>query len=502
MIVETLPLTVVGIIILAAIFISILAKKAGLNPVLGYILAGFLLGPFFLGFLQPTDPLMAGFAEIGLFILLFYLGLELSLKSFLKAGAATLGLAFIDMIASTGLGFLIMFLFGFSPLFSIIVGFMLFSTSTAIIAKFAIDKKLLHFPPAQLAISILILQDFLGILLLVFITSASVAGSAGFGLTLVALVFAVSSFFAVHYLSARVGKWLINNGYGHTEVTLYALGVGLVVATLGVLLGLSSALGAYFAGFALAETPSGTKIKDDVNFMRDFFLVFFFVAFGTTIFFDAAAKAIILPPLNQLLLLGGVALLLVIAAFIAHLVSTGVFGPLFGLSRHDSSITAILLLPLGEFVVIIATVASKVLKGPESGFVSVIGFMLIAISVIIFQPLYDRIDFVRNLTSKLPEFFKIKKPVTRLKPHVPYTISLLKTIALNAFILLSFAAMAVLLYEQLPRFGVPIIYSRELTTFIVFGFFAALPFFRMVKALKRLTAYVIKGVGASLKSFE
>ena len=303
---EVLPLTIIGIIIIIAIALSILVKKLNLNPVLGFIIAGFLLGPFALGFLHPTDALVVGFGEIGLFILLFYLGLELSLKDFIAAGSAAFGLALIDMAALIGLGFAITYLMGFSLLFSIIVGFMLFSTSTAIVAKFAIDRGIIKQYPVRLAISILILQDFLGILLLVFVTSLSATGSTAY-LALTALVFAVAAFFAVYQLSQAVENWLTKNGFGHVEMSLYALGIGMVVATLGSVLGLSTALGAYFAGFALAETRAGHKIKSDINFLRDFFLVFFFVSFGTTIFFSKAANAIVLPSPETLMFFGMVA---------------------------------------------------------------------------------------------------------------------------------------------------------------------------------------------------
>lgn len=489
---ETMPMTVIGIIILVAIGISVIVKKFGQNPVLGYILAGFLLGPFFLGYLRPEDPLVAGFGELGLFILLFYLGLELSLGDFLKAGSASFGLALVDMLLSAGVGVLIMFALGYTLITSIIVGFMLFSTSTAVVAKFAIDRGLLKDMPTQLAISILILQDFLGILLLVFITQMSKA-SAGIELALTALVFAVSAFFAIHYLSQRVGNWLIKNGYGHTEVTLYALGVGLLVSTVGVLLGLSSALGAYFAGFALAETPSGGKIKRDVNFMRDFFLVFFFVVFGTTIFYNSAAQAVVLPAPHELLLLGGIALLLAIVALAAHSIVLAILGPLFGLSKHDSSATSILLLPLGEFVVIIATVSATVLPAAEGSIVSALAFLLIAISVIAFQPLYDRIELHRKVMAFVPEFFKLKHAESGLKPHTPHTVSLLRKFALNGFVVLCFAWMTFLLYQELPRFGVPIIYSREATAVLAFIFFAVVPFTRAVSAAGKLLGQAMHG---------
>ncbi|MBI2530414.1 MAG: cation:proton antiporter [Candidatus Diapherotrites archaeon] len=488
---EVLPLTTIGIIIVIAIALSILVKKLNLNPVLGFIIAGFLLGPFALGFLHPTEALVVGFGEIGLFILLFYLGLELSLKDFIAAGSAAFGLALIDMAALIGIGIAVAYLFGFSILFSVIVGFMLFSTSTAIVAKFAIDKGIIKQYPVRLAISILILQDFLGILLLVFVTSLSAAGSTLY-LALTALVFAVAAFFAVYQLSQAVEKWLAKNGFGHVEMSLYALGIGMVVATLGSVLGLSTALGAYFAGFALAETRAGHKIKSDINFLRDFFLVFFFVSFGTTIFFSKAANSIIIPSFEALAFLGAIALILAIGIIAVNGVIFNIFGPLFRLARKDAAITALLLVPLGEFVVIIANSASQVLPGIESGYISVMGFLLIAITVILFVPLFNSISLYRRLLGLLPEIFPERKEKALPPKHTPHTIAQLKLFALNAFVVACLAVMAFVLYTALPRFGVPIIFSREVTAIIGFVLFAFVPGYKALKAARNVLRHAIK----------
>ncbi len=483
-----LPLTTIGIIIIAAIALSVLVKKLGQNPVLGFIVAGFLLGPFLLKFLHPEDALVLGFSEMGLFILLFYLGLELSIKDFLAAGSASFGLAIIDMIASAGAGFIIGQLLGFSFIFSVALGFMLFSTSTAVVAKFAIDNNILRQQNVQLAVSILILQDFLGILFIVLLTTASHATSAP-SLALRAVVFAVAAFYAVYQLSKFVEEWLTKHDYSHTEITLYAVGIGLVVATLASVLGLSTALGAYFAGFALAATQAGNKIKKDINFLRDFFLVFFFVAFGTTIFYNPHAASIILPSIDTLLFFGAVALLLAGLAFIAHTLACALFGPLFGLSRQDSSATAILLLPLGEFVVIIATATTGVLGPEEAALLPIIAFMLILFTVVSFQPLYSRLSLHQKLVSMLPTLFEKKQPKTEIKPHTSYTMEQAKAVALNAFVVLSIAWVALLLYEELPRFNVPLIYSREITTVIVFGLFAFYPVYNAVRAFRKIFSH-------------
>lgn len=481
---EVLPLTTIGIIIILAIVLSIIVRKMGQNPVLGYIVAGFLLGPFFIGFLHPEDPLVVGFGELGLFILLFYLGLELSLKDFIEAGINSFGLALLDMLGSIGFGFLVSYLFGYSLLFSIVIGFMLFSTSTAIVAKFVLDNNLINLPPAKMALSILILQDFLGVLLIVFATTLSKSGTA-LSLGLAALMFATATFFAVYQLSQRVEDWLMKHEFSHIEVTLYALGIGLIVATLASILNLSTALGAYFAGFALAETRAGKKIKEDIRFLRDFFLVFFFVSFGTTIFYSHEAGTIVIPMTSSLLSLFGFVLILGLGAIAMHSIVFAIFSPYFGLKKEDASLAAIMLSPLGEFVIIIASTSIAVLPAQEALILPSIAFLLIAITVILFQPMYSNIALHRKLMSFIPSLQPKRKESIVIK-HTSESIEQLKAIALNAFVILSFASITLLLYYDLPRFGVPIIYSRQITAFLIFAVFASVPFYKCMRAVRKL----------------
>ncbi len=482
---EVLPLTTIGIIIVIAILVSILVKKFGQNPVLGYIIAGFLLGPFLLNFLRPNDPLVLGFGEMGLFILLFYLGLESSLKDFLKAGTTAFFLGVIDILGSVAIGFAISQLFGFSFLFSFLVGVMLFCTSTAIVAKFAFDNKIIKDPSTHIAISILIFQDLVAITMLVFITSFSKSGQ-GLDLPISAVMFATAAFFVVYQLSQWVEEWLTKNGFGHTEMTLFALGIGLIVATLANFLSISTALGAHFAGFALAETKAGNRIKKDINFLRDFFLVFFFVSFGTTIFFSHEAGTVVIPDLPTLISMLGLAALLVFAGTIVHGMVFTLFGPLFGLKRgEDTSGPAILMGPLGEFVVIIATSAVVLLQGNEAFLLPTVAFLIIAVSVIIFQPMYSGISLHRRIFGLLPRIFP-DRVETQIVKHNSETIEYMKKIAVNLFVVLAMGWVALLLFNQIPRLGVPLPFGRETTTALVFVVFSALPLVRAFRAAKHI----------------
>src|SRR3989338_6028850 len=481
-------LTEVGVILGFGLILSIFFKRMGQSPVLGFILSGFLLGPFLLNYIQPGSELLSAFAELGLFVLLFYLGIELSFKDFIKAGVPTLGLALVDMLFSVIGGVILALVLGFSFLFSVIVGMMLFSTSSAIVGKFLLDRGMMKEKTAQLAMAILILQDFLGILLLVFISSLSSSGSA-VSLGVTAVVFAAVAFYAVHRLSGVAEKIFEKFDLSATEMTLYALWIGLIVATLGSFLGLSSALGAYFAGFALSEFKAGEHVKKELNFLREFFLLFFFVAFGATLFFDAELGAVVVPEFSQLIFVTGFTVGLTIVAMIAHGASLTMFGPLFGLTNRASSEVAILLGPFGEFVIIIALAAIPLLSKSEATLLSPIAFLLILFTLFLFQPVYRRLDWHDRLTTRIPAFAPrplVEEPV---KQYSDEGRDALHSFGINLLIIILLAWITIQLYSAVPELGIPIPYGRLISTVILFAFFAVVPFFRVIRASRKLFHY-------------
>lgn len=504
------PLTEVGVVLTFAIIGSIVMRSLKQNQILGFILAGMILGPLGLSYLQPYEGLSQLFGELGLFVLMFYLGLELSLKKFMEAGPSAFILAFVDMLALTGAGAILVWAFGFTPLFALIVGIMIFCHSTAIVAKFVLDSKLTDNRGANIALAILILEDFLAILLIVFVTSLSASGNAA-SLALTAVVFAVAMFSIVRRLSVRVESFLLSHGYGHQETSLYALGIGLLVSAVAAMLGLSTTIGAYFAGFAMAETKAGNKIKHDLSFLRDFFLLFFFVSFGSTLFvepvYDAAGALLFsvprLPPVSDIVLLVGMAIGLAIVLISANFVVFGFIGKRVGLSNEEASLAAVLLTPLGEFLVIIATTAGPALGPRERAIISPLVFILILLSVFLFQPLYNN----RHHHRKAMEFFpenpvaaKIPKSKLeqKLHSHNDATISAFQRVASNAFTVLCIAGLLFFVYDNSYGLEMPVQFSRELAFGILFVVAAAYPFFRAIKAVVMIYRHLRLGQSGQL----
>jgi len=242
---------------------------------------------------------------------------------------------------------------------------------------------------ARIAVSSLVIEDFLAIVLLVFLSTLSTQKSVNV-LVFNALVFVIAAFFVVSKLSRIVLKAL--NAVGQSDkMALYAVGVGILVSFLSNLLGLSPVLGAYFAGFALAETAFAARIKRELGFFRDFFILFFFVSFGAKI---------VLP--STLLVLVILAVMLV-AYVVSKIFVYGILGTALGLNALSAVTTGLLMLSVGEFSIIIAVVAAPLL--PHAGDVLSLAFLLVVSSTILSPILF-------NSKEKIAEWFARFQPKT------------------------------------------------------------------------------------------
>ena len=330
------------------------------------------------------------------------------------------------------------------------------------------------------------LEDLIAVLLVVFLTSLSASGNA-VSLSLTAVVFTVAMYSIVRRLSKRVEAYLLSHGYGHQETSLFALGVGLAVCALATTLNISIVIGAHFAGFAMSDTQAGQKIKKDLNFLRDFFLLFFFVSFGTMLFYDSALKVPIFPPLTDLFTLAVLAVCLTALLIGINFLVFGFIGKRLGLSSDEASLAATLLLPLGEFLVIIATTAMPVLSSREAAIISPLAFILILITVSVFQPLYNNRHHHRRAMEIFPQNPLPEKRRVPAK-HTDETFARLQRIATNSFTILCIAGLALFLYDAVPQSAIPFNFGRELFFAIAFLLCAAYP----VNAVFKSTRYIYR----------
>jgi hypothetical protein len=124
--------------------------------------------------------------------------------------------------------------------------------------------------------------------------------------------------------------------------------------------------------------------------------------------------------------------------------------------------------------------------------INFLAFLLILITLILFQPAYGLRSLHQKIMSFIPKLPEPKKN-TMIKAHTPYTIKQAKDMAFSLFIVLCLAWVTLLFYEALPNFGFPVPYSRPVTAFLVFAFFAFYPFIRALKAFKRIFRQTVYG---------
>lgn len=394
-----IPLVDIGAVVLVALVLGTAFSRARLSSSIGYIIAGLILGPLGLRFLVPGQGLAPAFGELGLLLLLFYLGLELSVRRFRETGAMSTVLSVADMAISFAAGFAIAKVFGLGDIQALVVGAMLPATSTVHAVDFLLERGLGRKPESRLVESGLVLKDFAAILVVVLLSALGAQRALNVA-ALNALLFVVAAFFVVSRVSHRVLNFLHEMGQSD-KMALYAIGIGIGVSYFGVFLGLSSAIGAYFAGFALAETVYGERIKREMRFLREFFILFFFVTFGSSVFVDSATGQALVPAAGQLWLIAALAAALLVVYLLLKMLSYGILGTALGMSAESSLTVGTLLVPLGEFALIITASARPLLDPASYGTLLAVAFTLVLATAIATPLLYARVGLVSSLFLRL-----------------------------------------------------------------------------------------------------
>jgi Kef-type K+ transport system membrane component KefB len=274
--------TELSLVILVTVGVSVIMKLIRQPLILGYILAGLLVGPSFLDLIHSHE-MFDAFSEIGIALLLFIIGLGMNIAELKKLGKPIFIAVMSTFVTMTVFGYTASSLMGFSRNEGLIIALALFFSSTIIIVKVLSDKKEVNRLHGQIAIGVILLEDLVATLALLFI----VAGENG-GLTLseVGLLFAKGLllvsllFIANSKILGRVTKLMASS---QELLFLFALGWGFGIAALFEWAGFSIEVGALFAGVALATLPYSQEIAARLKPLRDFFVVVFFITLGQSL---------------------------------------------------------------------------------------------------------------------------------------------------------------------------------------------------------------------------
>jgi len=271
------------ILILAAAT-TVLFKWMKQPVVLGYIVAGFLASPNFTYLPSVTTQENSEvWAQLGIVVLLFSLGLEFSFKKLVNAGGSAVVTALIIVSGMMCAGFLIGHLLGFSNINSLFLGGMLSMSSTTIIIKAFTDLGIQHKKFAGLVFAVLIVEDLFAVLMMVILSSIAINDSVAGG----EMLYSVTklAFFLVMWFA--VGVFVLPSVLNATRrflnsETLLIIGMGLCLgmAVFSVYCGFSLALGAFVMGSILAGTSFAERIEKVVTPVKDLFGSVFFISVG------------------------------------------------------------------------------------------------------------------------------------------------------------------------------------------------------------------------------
>ena len=270
-----------------ALVLGFLAHRLKLSPIVGYLLAGVAVGPFTPGFVADRA-VAEQFAEIGVILLLFGIGLRFHLRELVAVWRVAVPGALIQSTLSTAALALLLRLLGWSWISGIILGMAISVASTVVMALVLAERRDLHAPIGHIAIGWTVVEDLLTVAMLlllpiIFAPGGGASQSAGAALGLAALK--VVGLVAVVVV---LGRWVIPWALERIEKTrsrelftlaVLVLAVGIAVGS-AKLFGVSMALGAFLAGLAVGRSEFAARAAGDAVPMRDAFAVLFFVSVG------------------------------------------------------------------------------------------------------------------------------------------------------------------------------------------------------------------------------
>lgn len=276
-----------AIILCIAGFVAVIFQKIKQPTVLGYLIAGIIIGPYTPPFSLVDDQKdIKILAELGVIFLMFSLGLEFSSRKLTRVGVSAVIIGIFEVIMMIFVGYFSGKLLGWPAYDSLLLGAALSISSTTIIIKALEDFSLKKQFFAELMVGVLLVEDLMAILLMVFIStmfSHETIFSTFVLWATIKLLGVVASWFLVGYFVIPYLMRKIENDVNHETLTIVSTGLCLFLSSVAVHFNYSAALGGFIMGSILAETSQVQKIETLTLPIRDIFGAVFFVSVGMLI---------------------------------------------------------------------------------------------------------------------------------------------------------------------------------------------------------------------------
>ncbi|MDZ4858154.1 MAG: cation:proton antiporter [Candidatus Hydrogenedentes bacterium] len=382
----------------AALVCGYVTHRAGLSPIVGYLLAGVALGPGSPGFTANKE-LADQLAEIGVILLMFGVGLQFHFEDLLKTRRVAIPGAICQSLAATALGALLCVQFGWSWSTGIVFGLAVSVASTVVLIRVLSDSNDLHTPVGHIAVGWLVVEDIFTVLVLVLLPALFGGETQSAGAIATSVAWAVGQLILLMVIMLAAGSRVIPKLLEHAAATrsreLFTLTV--LVIALGIAIGsakvfgVSMALGAFLAGMVVGRSEFSVRAVSEALPMRDAFAVIFFVSVGMLFHPRYLIE-------NPWLIAGTLAIILIGKPLAAILIVS-----VLGCSVHSALTIGIALAQIGEFSFILATLGGSLGILPDTATNALVAAAIISISI---NPVLYRLN--RRLESwarKHPRFW-------------------------------------------------------------------------------------------------
>ncbi|MEH6597503.1 MAG: monovalent cation:proton antiporter-2 (CPA2) family protein [Colwellia polaris] len=394
-----------AVIYLAAAIIAVpIAKRLGLGSVLGYLIAGIVIGPFALGLVGDQTDVMH-FAEFGVVMMLFLVGLELHPARLWKLRKSILGLGGLQVLVTSALLFIVCYsLLDLRWETALAIGLMLALSSTAIVIQTLTEKGWIKQEAGQNAFSVLLFQDIAIIpilALLPLLAFSDIANTASthssliehypvYAQVLIALFVIAAIILAGKYISAPLFRYIAETRLREL-FTLFALFLVIVISVIMKNIGLSPALGTFLAGVVLAENEFRHELEADIEPFKGLLLGLFFITVGASIDFPLLMTEF---SLVVLLVCG----LIIIKAVVLYVLAIA-----FNIKSKQKFLFTLALAQGGEFAFVLLSVTTSLnILTPDQ---TKITTLVVAISMLMAPLLlmfYDKV--INRETTSQPNF--------------------------------------------------------------------------------------------------
>ena len=392
-----------------ALFLGYAAFRLRLSPIVGYLLAGFLLGPQTPGFVGDLH-IAEQFAEVGVILLMFGVGLQFHLEELIRVRSIAVPGALGQIAAATLLGLLVGIVFGLGWAGGLVFGLAASVASTVVLLRVLSDKNSLHTPAGHIAVGWLVVEDLFTVLVLVLLPAMLNENTGSTGDVLTSLLWSLVKLGLLVGFTAVAGRrvvpWILTQVAITRSRELFTLAVLVIALGIAVgsaqLFGASMALGAFLAGMVVGRSEFSLRAATDALPMRDAFAVLFFVSVG--MLFDPAT--LIRAPGLVAATLG---IVLVGKPLSALAIILGLKYPL-----RTALVVAVALAQIGEFTFIVAGLGERLGVLNHEATSALVAAAILSISL---NPLvFGQIGRMEQFLRRFPMFDTGSKPLTESQP--------------------------------------------------------------------------------------